>query len=87
MQMNNRFNGSSSPAVNGGTVLVNFAMGVGGIPHGFRLMLDYIKMGLTSGKVRAADRDTLCTHPRTQHHTICASKALVRPHNGPLNRI
>ena len=35
------------------------------IIHGLHLVLDHIKTSLTSGKVRAADSDTLCIHTRT----------------------
>ena len=55
------------------------------IIHGLHLVLDHIRTSLTSGKVRAADSDTLCIHTRTQPYTICAPKAQVMPHNGQLN--
>ena len=74
MQMYNKFNDRRSRAINGFVAPVWTAIEFEFIFPGLRLLLDYTKMSLTSGKVRAADRDTLCTHPRTQHYTICASR-------------
>ncbi len=84
MQMKNEFDGRCSPVIRGllvpGLTVAEQRL----ILHGLDSVIDHIRMSLTSGKVRAADSDTLCTHPRTQHYTVCASRAQVRPCNGQL---
>ena len=84
MQMNSEFDGRRSPAVRGLLVPGFTAIEQQLVLHGLRLLQDHIRMRLTVGKVRAADSETLCTHPRMQHYTVCASEAQVRPHHGEL---